>query len=94
MRDLLLRFFRKITGYYDLKQENKELEDIIHDFQLLCKKVRATADETLHTNNYNSFELYKVGLRKIITDIDYELEPEKEKNSDNLLETFLSENLE
>ena len=91
MKDLLLRFFRKITGYYDLVDENKQLEDIIHDFQLLCKKVRTTADETLHGNNYNSFEPYKVGLRKIIADIDYELKPEKEKNSDNLLETFLSE---
>lgn len=90
---MILEFLRRITGYYDLKQENKELEDIIHDFQLLCKKVRKTADETLHTNNYNSFELYKVGFRKIISDLDYELEPEK-KNSDNLLETFLSENIE
>lgn len=87
----LLRFIRKLTGYYELKAINKKQEKIIHNLQLLCKKIKDKAQETLDTNPYGGYEIYKIGLRKIVADASTAIDLEQKNNSDSLFEDGLSE---
>ncbi len=90
LKNLLLKLFRKMTGYYNLEKIVKMQDDIILDFKRIAKKMRTEAKTGLESNSYGGIELYKVALRKVIADtesiLDYE---DRVIETDNLIVDFI-----
>ena len=50
IRYFILEVLRKATGYYELKEENKKLDDLIYKQNILLKRISNECENGMQTN--------------------------------------------